>query len=106
MSSTDIGFHASHEQFPPADLLDYVRLAEKRGFRALLASEHFHPWSDRPGESDHVWSWLGAAVQTVSLPSGTVNAPGYRYHPAVIAQAAFIQAFGEEVPADPTEEVR
>lgn len=88
MSSTDIGFHASHEQFPPGDLLRYVQLAEERGFDAVLASDHFHPWSDRQGESGHVWSWLGAAMQSVSLPFGTVNAPGYRYHPAVIAQAA------------------
>ncbi len=88
MSSTDIGFHASHEQFSPGDLLSYVRLAEDREFDAVLASDHFHPWSERQGESGHVWSWLGAAMEATSLPFGTVNAPGYRYHPAVIAQAA------------------
>lgn len=88
MSSTDIGFHASHEQFPPGDLLQYVTLAEEHGFDAVLASDHFHPWSERQGESGHVWSWLGAAMESVSVPIGTVNAPGYRYNPAVIAQAA------------------
>ncbi len=88
MSSTDIGFHASHEQFSPGSLLDYVRFAADRGFDAILASDHFHPWSERQGESGHVWSWLGAAMEAVSLPFGTVNAPGYRYHPAIIAQAA------------------
>lgn len=88
MSSTAIGFHASHEQFSPGDLLEHVALAEEHGFDAVLASDHFHPWSDRQGESGHVWSWLGAAMETVALPFGTVNAPGYRYHPAVIAQAA------------------
>src|SRR5690606_15429485 len=34
------------------------------------------------------WSWLGAALGTTSIPFGVVNAPGYRYHPVIIAQAA------------------
>ena len=33
------------------------------------------------------WSWLGAALQATTLPFGVVNAPGQRYHPAIIAQA-------------------
>lgn len=87
MPST-IGYHASHEQFPPADLLEYVQRAEQGGFDAALASDHFHPWSERQGESGHVWSWLGAAMGATSMDFSTVNAPGYRYHPAIIAQAA------------------
>ncbi|HSL69324.1 MAG TPA: TIGR03557 family F420-dependent LLM class oxidoreductase, partial [Longimicrobiales bacterium] len=34
------------------------------------------------------WSWLGAALQATSMAFGVVNAPGDRYHPAIIAQAA------------------
>ncbi|MFC7215840.1 TIGR03885 family FMN-dependent LLM class oxidoreductase [Saliphagus sp. GCM10025334] len=83
-----IGYHASHEQFAPSELLKYVQRAEEYGFEHCLASDHFHPWSERQGESGHVWSWLGAAAQATSMTFGTVNAPGYRYHPAVIAQAA------------------
>lgn len=85
---TDLGFHASHEQFPPSQLLDLVERADERGFEHVLASDHFHPWSERQGESGHVWAWMGAAMARTSLSFGTVNAPGYRYHPAVIAQAA------------------
>lgn len=88
MSGVDLGYHASHEQFRPGDLLDLVQRAERRGFDAALASDHFHPWSERQGESGHVWSWLGAALEATDLPFGTVNAPGYRYHPTVIAQSA------------------
>lgn len=88
MSDVEIGYHASHEQFAPDDLLELVQRAERRGFNAALASDHFHPWSERQGESGHVWSWLGAAMQSTDLSFGTVNAPGYRYHPAVIAQSA------------------
>lgn len=43
---------------------------------------------DRQGESGYAWSWLGAALQATSLSFGVVCAPGQRYHPAIIAQAA------------------
>lgn len=83
-----LGFHASHEQFRPSDLLEYVQLAEAAGFTAAMCSDHFHPWSDSQGQSGYAWSWLGAALQATKLSFGLVNAPGQRYHPAIIAQAA------------------
>lgn len=84
-----IGFHASHEQFKPSELLHYVQLAEQAGFTHVLSSDHFHPWSEQQGQSGFAWSWLGAAMQaTPSLAYRIVNAPGDRYHPAIIAQAA------------------
>jgi coenzyme F420-dependent glucose-6-phosphate dehydrogenase len=82
------GYHASHEQFKPSKLVEYVQSAEKAGFNAVLSSDHFYPWSERQGESGFTWSWLGAAMQVTNLPFGVVNAPGQRYHPAIIAQAA------------------
>jgi probable non-F420 flavinoid oxidoreductase len=83
-----IGYHASHEQIGPDRLLEYVQLAEAAGFDAAMCSDHFSPWSDAQGESAFAWSWLGAALQATSLPFGVVCAPGQRYHPAIIAQAA------------------
>lgn len=85
---TVIGYHASHEQLAPSRLLAFVQEAERAGFAAAMASDHFHPWSEAHGHSGFTWSWLGAAMQATSLPFGVVNAPGYRYHPAIIAQAA------------------
>lgn len=82
-----IGYHASHEQFSPSELLRYVRLAEEAGFQSVLSSDHFHPWSVQAGHSGFAWSWLGAAMQATSMEYGIVNAPGQRYHPAIIAQA-------------------
>ncbi len=82
------GYHCSHEQFKPSGLLKYVKAAEQAGFTAAMSSDHFHPWSDRQGQSGYAWSWLGAAMQATSLPFGVVCAPGQRYHPAIIAQAA------------------
>lgn len=84
-----IGYHASHEQFKPSELLKFVQMAEQAGFNLALCSDHFHPWSERQGQSGFAWSWLGAAMQaTSSLFYRIVCAPGQRYHPAIIAQAA------------------
>ena len=83
-----VGLHCSHEQIPPRRLLDHVRDAEVAGFGAIMSSDHFSPWSERQGESGFAWSFLGAALEATSLPFGVVNAPGQRYHPAIVAQAA------------------
>lgn len=82
------GYHVSHEQFKPSTLLQYVQLAEQAGFTHALSSDHFYPWSELQGQSGFAWSWLGAALQATNLTFGVVNAPGQRYHPAIIAQAA------------------
>jgi probable non-F420 flavinoid oxidoreductase len=83
-----IGVHASHEQFRPDRLLRLVQAAEAAGFDAGMCSDHWAPWSEEQGESGFAWSWLGAALATTGMPFGVVNAPGQRYHPAIIAQAA------------------
>src|SRR3954470_19760126 len=83
-----IGFHASHEQFPPSELLRLVQAAEAAGFDAAMSSDHFRPWGPAQGHSGFAWSWLGAALQATALPIGVISAPGYRYHPAIIAQGA------------------
>ncbi|MDJ1499433.1 TIGR03885 family FMN-dependent LLM class oxidoreductase [Xanthocytophaga agilis] len=82
-----IGYHASHEQFKPSELLTYVSMAEQAGFQAVNSSDHFYPWSERQGQSGFSFAWLGAAMNTSSLPFGMVVSPGPRYHPAVLAQA-------------------
>ncbi len=83
-----IGFHASHEQFPPSELLRLVQHAEAAGFDAAKCSDHFRPWGPAQGHSGFAWSWLGAALATTRFPIGSISAPGYRYHPAIVAQGA------------------
>ena len=83
-----IGFHASHEQFAPSELLRLVQLAETAGFDCAMSSDHFRPWGPTQGQSGFAWSWLGATLQSTRLPFGVISAPGYRYHPAILAQAA------------------
>lgn len=83
-----IGYHASHEQFSPRDLLECVKAAEAAGFARAMCSEHIMPWSERQGHSGYSLAWLGAAMEATRMPFGMVVAPGYRHHPAVLAQAA------------------
>ena len=82
-----IGYQASHEQFKPSELLRWVVLAQQMGFQSVNSSDHFHPWSERQGESGFSFAWLGAAMQATDLPYGVVCSPGQRYHPAIVAQA-------------------
>ena len=83
-----IGYHASHEQFTPADLLTHAGHALDAGFQAVMCSDHFHPWSRAQGQSGHAWCWLGAMMASSEAPCGVVTCPSGRYHPAVVAQAA------------------
>lgn len=84
-----IGYHCSHEQYAPSHLLRLVRQAERAGFGSAMCSDHFHPWGEQQGHSGFAWSWLGAALQATSLSFGVVTVPGgWRYSPAIIAQAA------------------
>lgn len=87
-ASAVFGLHLSHEQHPPSALLRHARLAAEAGFVHAMCSDHFRPWSERQAHSGFTWSWLGAALASTPLSFGTVCAPGQRYHPAIIAQAA------------------
>lgn len=82
-----IGYHASHEQVPPSQLLASVVRAESAGFDGAMCSDHLAPWGIDQGESGYAWSWLGAALASTSFSLGVVTAPGQRYHPVVTAQA-------------------
>lgn len=83
-----VGWHASHELYPPSELLRLARRAEAAGFRAAMCSDHFHPWTVQQGQSGFAFGWLGAALASTGLSFGSVCCPTTRYHPAVVAQAA------------------
>ena len=91
---TQIGYSLICEELPPERLLDHARQAEQRGFNFLTISDHFHPWISAQGESPFVWNVLGALSQvTEEIEIGTaVTCPTFRYHPAIVAQAAATSA--------------
>lgn len=85
-----LGYAAMFEQFHPTELLAFSRQAEDAGFGSIMASDHFHPWTPSQGQSGFVWAWmgaLGASTSHVRFGPG-VTAPGFRYHPAILAQAS------------------
>ncbi|MEO0974361.1 MAG: TIGR03557 family F420-dependent LLM class oxidoreductase [Pseudomonadota bacterium] len=80
----------SHETHHPEVLVDQAVHAEAQGFDMVLGSDHFHPWVDDRAAAGSVWTWLGAvAARTERVELATsVTCPLFRYHPALIAQAA------------------
>jgi G6PDH family F420-dependent oxidoreductase len=90
----EIGYSLSSEEHSPDALVRNAVAAEEAGFSYALISDHFHPWTDRQGQSAFVWSVIGAIAQaTDRLRLGTgVTCPTMRIHPAVIAQAAATSA--------------
>jgi G6PDH family F420-dependent oxidoreductase len=90
----EIGYSLSSEEHTPAELVRHAVAAEEAGFSFALISDHYHPWTDRQGESPFVWSVIGAIAEaTERLRLGTgVTCPTMRIHPAVIAQAAATSA--------------
>jgi G6PDH family F420-dependent oxidoreductase len=86
----DLGYTLSSEEHLPNDLVRNARAAEEAGFEFLSISDHFHPWTDKQGQSAFVWSVIGAvanATERIRLGTG-VTCPTIRIHPAIIAQAA------------------
>jgi len=90
MSTVQLGYKLSSEEFGPRELVDNARQAEEAGFTFALISDHFHPWIDAQGQSPFVWAVLGGLAEaTERLRIGTaVTCPTVRIHPAIIAQAA------------------
>lgn len=83
-------FFLGHEQFQPETLVKHAQLAEAAGFDGVMVSEHFQPWVDDKGASGFAFSTLGAIAQATAKVKlmTTVVTPLFRYHPAVVAQAA------------------
>jgi len=85
-----IGYKLSTEGFAPQEIVRQARAAESVGFDFIEISDHFHPWLESQGHSGNTWVMLGAiaaSTDRIGLVTG-VTCPSYRYHPAVVAQAA------------------
>jgi coenzyme F420-dependent glucose-6-phosphate dehydrogenase len=92
--AVELGYSLSSEEHSARELVRHAVAAEEAGFTFALISDHYHPWTDRQGESPFVWSVIGAIAEaTEQLELGTgVTCPTTRIHPAVIAQAAATSA--------------
>ncbi len=84
---TQFWFAASTEEFPPSQMVEQARAAERAGFEGLGASDHFAPWWP-DGQGSQAWVTLAAIGQHTTLPLSTAVTPIiHHYHPAVVAQA-------------------
>jgi len=87
---TQFAYFCGHEQFQPEELVRHAVLAEEAGFDMVEVSEHFHPWVDDLGASGFAFSTIAAmaqATERIQFVTG-VTTPLFRFHPAVVAQAA------------------
>ncbi len=85
----EVGYFLSSEEHGPNRMLQFAKLGEEAGFRSVVLSDHFHPWTDRQGESPFVWSVIGAIAAATDLRVTTgVTCPTVRTHPAIVAHAA------------------
>jgi G6PDH family F420-dependent oxidoreductase len=85
----EIGYFLSSEEHGPRDLVRFAGMGEEAGFRSMFISDHYHPWTERQGQSPFVWSVIGAIAAQTNLRVMTgVTCPIMRVHPAIIAQAS------------------
>ena len=85
-----IGLKIATEAFGPKEVVRQATEAEDAGFDFVELSDHYHPWLETQGHSGFTWSMLGSmaqATERIGLVTG-VTCPSFRYHPAIIAQAA------------------
>lgn len=89
MSELTVGYAAMLEQFHPTEAVALTQSAEANGFSGCMAADHFAPWVPAQGQSAFVWNVLTAVGErtTGDLGPGVV-CPSFRWHPAVVAQAA------------------
>ncbi|WP_369052949.1 TIGR03557 family F420-dependent LLM class oxidoreductase [Kineococcus terrestris] len=85
-----IGYKLATEAFGPKEIIRQAVAAEEAGYDFVEMSDHFHPWLDVQGHSAFTWNLLSAIAaktERIGLVTG-VTCPSFRYHPAIIAQAA------------------
>jgi coenzyme F420-dependent glucose-6-phosphate dehydrogenase len=92
MSELTVGYAAMLEQFGPQEVVGYTAHAEEHGFSGCMAADHFQPWVPHQGNASFVWSVLAAVGERTRGDMGPgVTCPSFRFHPAIVAQAAATQ---------------
>ncbi len=89
MADLTVGYAAMLEQFHPTEVVELTAYAEQHGFSGCMAADHFQPWVPRQGNASFVWNVLTAVGERTSGDMGPgVTCPSFRFHPAIVAQAA------------------
>ena len=89
MADLTIGYAAMLEQFGPQEVVGLTALAEQNGFSGCMAADHFQPWVPQQGQAAFVRNVLTAVGERTTGDMGPgVTCPSFRFHPAMVAQAA------------------
>src|SRR3954470_22899734 len=89
MADLTVGYAAMLEQFHPREAVELTTFAEANGFSGCMAADHFQTWGPQQGQSSFVWNVLAAVGERTSGDLGPgVTCPSFRFHPAIVAQAA------------------
>src|SRR3954463_11204827 len=89
MSDLTVGYADMLEQFHPTEAVALTALAEEHGFSGCMAADHFQPWVPKQGQASFVWNVLTAVGERTTGDMGPgVTCPSFRFHPAMVAQAA------------------
>lgn len=84
-----VGYVAPSDRVRPREAVDLAVLAEAAGFRGTLVTDLFQPWLPSLGQAPNVWPLLSALAEHTTGDFGPGMAvPGYRLHPAAMAQAS------------------
>jgi G6PDH family F420-dependent oxidoreductase len=85
-----LGYKLMSEETGPRELVINAARAEEAGFDFAAISDHFLPWAEAQGHAPFIWSVLGSIAsltEQIGLMTA-VTCPSFRYHPAIVAQAA------------------
>lgn len=88
MTASQLHYVAALEQLEPADAVVLSEQAEASGFAGSVVFDRFQPWLPSQGNASFAWTVAGAIAQRTSGEITVSSTPGYRMHPAVVAQAA------------------
>ena len=85
-----VGYKLIAEAYDPKEIVRQGVLAEQAGFDFVEVSDHYHPWLPETKHSGFAFamlSHLAAKTDRIGMATG-VTCPTFRYHPAIVAQAA------------------
>lgn len=88
MGAAEVHFVAALEQSGPSEAVRLAELADAAGFRGTVVFDRFQPWLPQQGEASFAWTVAGAMSQRIAGEVTVSAVPGYRQHPASVAQAA------------------
>lgn len=86
--TTRAHFVAALEQLAPAEAVAVAALADDSGFAGAVVFDRYQPWLPQQGEASFCWTVAGAIATQISGAVTVSAVPGYRMHPAVVAQAS------------------